>query len=351
MAVLTDVSKFEVVRLDAIGKTSREIAQIMQVGKSTIGDFLRKDTYQKWWGEEFNKKSPTISNLSRETLDRLPVAVKENHKAFDAVNPVTTVVGPKILTLDIETAPIMASVWRLFDQNVGLNMIEQDWYCLSWAAKWMHEDQVIYEDKANDWDNENDKDLLVGIHALLDEADIIITQNGKKFDAKKLNARFILNGMKPPSSYRHIDTLQEAKRHFGFTSNKLEYMTDKLCKVYKKLKHGDFPGFELWKECLRGNPLAWKEMKDYNIHDVLSLEELYKIMQPWMKQHINMNLYYDDNLLRCKCGKTDEFTHNGYFYTNLSKYDRFQCSCGAEIRGRVNLLSPEKRESLRMNVS
>ena len=49
-----------------------------------------------------------------------------------------------------------------------------------------------------------------------------------------------------------------AKECFGFTSNKLEYMTDKLCKKYKKLKHGKYAGFELWKECLHGNMDAWQ---------------------------------------------------------------------------------------------
>lgn len=318
MAKLDNLTLNLIVNLTYQGETSRGIAKQLGICKSTVGNFLRKETYNDYW-------------------------------AGTTTKPVTK--GPKILTLDIETAPIMASVWRLFDQNVGLNMIEQDWYVLSWAAKWMHEDHVMYEDKSDTWQNEHDKDLLLGIWKLLDEADIIITQNGKKFDAKKLNARFILNGMKPPSSYRHIDTLQEAKKHFGFTSNKLEYMTDKLCKIYKKLKHGKFPGFELWKECLHGNGEAWQEMKDYNIHDVLSLEELYKIMLPWMKTHLNVNLYYDDTELRCRCGCTS-FEHNGYAYTNLSKFDRFKCTaCGGEVRGRVNLLSKEKRASLRMNIT
>jgi DNA polymerase elongation subunit (family B) len=345
MAKINDETKKAIIYADSNGSTSREIASAFGLGKSTVGDFLRKETYQKWWAE-YNGSSTICQadTMSDEDVNRaLGIKVP--------ITIATPYTGPKILTLDIETAPIMASVWRLFDQNVGLNMIEQDWYVLSWAAKWMHKTEVIYEDKFDTWDNETDFHLLKGIHALLDEADIIITQNGKKFDAKKLNARFILNGMKPPSSYRHIDTLQEAKKHFGFTSNKLEYMTDKLCKIYKKLKHGKFPGFELWKECLRGNPEAWQEMKDYNIHDVLSLEELYTIMLPWMKTHINMNLYYDDHELRCKCGHK-EFEHNGYAYTNLSKFDRFQCtSCGGEVRGRVNLLSAEKRESLRMNIT
>ncbi len=31
----------------------------------------------------------------------------------------------KILVLDIETAPIVAHVWGLFDQNIGLNQIKR----------------------------------------------------------------------------------------------------------------------------------------------------------------------------------------------------------------------------------
>lgn len=258
--------------------------------------------------------------------------------------------GPKILVFDIETAPILGSVWGLWNQNLGLEMIECDWHVLSWAAKWYGDDEVMYEDKRETYEEDADKELLQGIHKLLDEADIVVTQNGKKFDVKKLNSRFIINGMKPPSSYRHVDTLQIAKKHFGFTSNKLEYMTDKLCKQYKKLSHGKYPGFKLWKECLKGNMDAWDEMEEYNVHDVLSLEELYDTLRPWMNNHPNVNLYYDDDKIRCSCGSTD-FEHNGYHYTNLSKFDRFQCKvCGSETRGRTNLLPKNKLEALKMNV-
>lgn len=321
MSLEDDATKLKVIALTAAGKSSREIGKIVGVGKSTIGDFLNRNSYKDWWDNSFSQQGDDGEYI-----------------------------GPKIATLDIETAPILASVWGLWQQNVGLNMINNDWYVLSWAAKWFHEDEVMYQDKSDSWETDDDFTLLLGIWNILDQADIIVTQNGKKFDAKKLNARFILNGMEPPSSYRHVDTLQEAKKHFGFTSNKLEYMTDKICKTYKKLKHGKFAGFELWKECLLGNQEAWDEMKEYNIHDVLSLEELYVAMRPWMKGHPNINLYYDDNRVRCRCGSTD-MRHDGYAYTNLSKFDRFRCNtCGAENRGRVNLLSKEKRATLRMNV-
>lgn len=230
-------------------------------------------------------------------------------------------------------------------------MTVKDWYVLSWSAKWVGHDEVMYEDKSQSWGDEDDSAILKSIHALLDEADIVVTQNGKKFDVKKLNARFVMLGLKPPSSYKHIDTLQIAKRHFAFTSNKLEFMTDKLCKKYKKLKHGKFPGFELWKQCLRGNQEAWREMEEYNMYDVLSLEELVFILAPWSNQIPNLDIYHDEEENRCFCGHT-EWEHNGYAYTNVSKFDRFSCTnCGAEKRGRTNLFTKEKRATLMMNIA
>jgi hypothetical protein len=314
--------KLEVIKKFELGITVTNISNDLGIPHQTTSDFILRKTWKDWWLDYDEKTSAGVILFE----------------------------GPKILTLDIETAPIQASVWRLFKENIGINQIEQDWYVLSWAAKWYHEDGVMYEDKSDSWNTEDDSELLKEIWRLLDEADIIITQNGKRFDEKKLNARFLLNDMKPPSSYRHIDTLEIAKRHFGFSSNKLEYMTDKLCKKYKKLKHKNYPGFELWKFCLKGDGLAWKEMQDYNINDVLSLEELYTILRPWYKAHPNLNLYYSDNEVRCKCGSTN-FEHNGYHYTNLSKFNRFQCvDCGGEVRDRVNLLPKNKRETLRGNI-
>lgn len=255
---------------------------------------------------------------------------------------------PKVLLVDIETSPVLGYVWGLFDNNLGLNQVKQDWFILSFAAKWLHDpvEKVIYEDQSGRKNIEDDSKLLKKIWKLLDEADVIITQNGKRFDAKKLNARFILNGMKPPSEYKHIDTCEIARRHFAFTSNKLEYLSDKLCTKYKKLKHSKFSGFELWKQCLAGNPEAWQEMKKYNIYDILSLEELYLVLSPWHNK-INFNLFHDEESYICNCG-SKEFQKRGFSFTSVGKFQRFQCQkCGAWSRGAKNLLSKEKKESLR----
>lgn len=261
---------------------------------------------------------------------------------------------PKVLIFDIETSPILARVWGLWQQNVGLNMIKEDWFVMSYSAKWLGVDGIFYQDLRGRIDDttkgHRDAELLGGIWNLLNDADMVITQNGKKFDVKKLNARFVMNGYQPPSGYKHIDTLQIAKRIFGFTSNKLEYMTDKLCVNFKKQKHGEFPGFDLWKECLADNLDAWKEMEEYNKYDVLSLEELYLKLAAWDDKHPNFNLYTEEDGRVCRCGCT-KFTLNGFAYTAVSKFQKYRCSkCGAETRGRKNLFTKEKRAELNCNI-
>lgn len=260
--------------------------------------------------------------------------------------------GPKVLVFDIETAPILAYVWTLWENNVGLNQIHKDWYILSWAAKWLDDapSKMMCQSQRYADDMEDDRSILQGIWDLLDAADVVVTQNGKAFDQKKLNARFIIHGMQPPSSYKHIDTKLLAKKHFKFTSNRLDYMTKALGTKYTKSAHKKFSGFDLWKECLLGNQTAWDEMEKYNKQDVLALEDLYKKLRPW-DASVNFNLYRSGSSNECKCGSTS-FKLNGFAYTNVGKFQKYRCkACGAETRSRINLLNEKKKLSIRVGVT
>lgn len=250
--------------------------------------------------------------------------------------------APRVLLFDIETAPILGYVWRLWDQNVALNQIHSDWYVLAWAAKWLDDDEVLYMDQRFADNIEDDKAILKVIWKLLDKADVVITHNGKAFDQKKLNARFILQGMKPPSSFRHIDTKLLAKKHFAFTSNRLEYLSDKLCKT-KKLKHSKYPGFELWKACLAGDVKAWAEMEAYNKQDVLALEELYRKLSPW-DTSVSFGAVNAEHV--CQCGGR-ELKRYGWCYSNNAKYQRYKCKlCGAEFRDKANAIPMKECRNL-----
>lgn len=241
----------------------------------------------------------------------------------------------RVLILDIETAPLEAYVWGLRDQNISLAQIKKDWFVMAWGAKWLDSKDWIYADQRYAKPMDNDKKILENLWTLLDQADIVITQNGKRFDAPRLNARFIMHGMRPPAPYRHLDTYQLVKQVAEFTSHKLEYLTDKLNTKYKKLHHSKFPGWSLWTECLNGNKAAWEEMKKYNIHDVLSTEELYNKIRAWAPETMPKVFNITDKARECStCGHVGQMREGKPRMAKEYKYVQHSClKCGVWQKG------------------
>lgn len=255
--------------------------------------------------------------------------------------------GPRIATLDIETAPIVAYVWGLFKVNVGLNQIVQDWSILSFSYKWLGRKKVYYSDVSKQEDVRDDAELLNELWCILDEADIIIGQNGRNFDIKKINARFLQAGFPPPSPFRVVDTLEMAKQIARFTSNKQDWLSQLLTNQPKE-HHNEFPGMELWVQCLAGNPRAWASMKKYNKRDITGCEDMYLAMRPYYVGHPNVAAYYDDDLIRCpSCGDHHMVAQDEPARTNTGLYTRYKCGgCGAFSRSRYTQNSKAKRQSL-----
>ncbi|MNT57477.1 hypothetical protein D3C72_1948470 [compost metagenome] len=117
-----------------------------------------------------------------------------------------------------------------------------------------------------------------------------------------------------------------------------------------KLAHKNYPGFELWLACLRGEEAAWAEMKEYNIQDILTLEEVYMKMRPWIRNHPNLGILLEHDAPVCpKCGST-HIHHRGYTTTNAGKYRRYRCNdCGGWGRSRYTEYDPVKRKQLLVN--
>jgi predicted RNA-binding Zn-ribbon protein involved in translation (DUF1610 family) len=256
--------------------------------------------------------------------------------------------SPRILTLDIETAPFESLTWGLWDQNIGLNQIQKETSILSYAAKWLDSRSIIYQDTSGRGAEEtrNDWKLLDSLWHLLDEADIVVAQNGAAFDVKRVNARLVASGFPPYSPIRVIDTKLVAKKHFAFSSNRLEWLARYLADGPKD-DHRKFPGMELWTECLKDNPKAWKVMKQYNIKDTVLCEKVYKTLRPWMDQHPNLGAYTLDTQMVCpKCGSA-KLEARGTRSLQQGMYQRYQCQkCKGWARGKVMLLPAAKRRSM-----
>jgi len=262
--------------------------------------------------------------------------------------------GPKILVFDIETAPIDAWIWSLWNEVRTTDFISSEWYALSWSAKWLGETETItrtlidYEGYKED--PKDDKDLMKDLWYLLDECDLAIAHNGKKFDRRKVNARFIMNGFPPPSPYKVVDTLLEARKNFMFTSNRLGDLGVYLG-VGTKEETG---GFELWKRCISGDLEAWSTMRRYNERDITLLEDVYIALRPYMTSHPNIGVYQSECQKACaKCGSHDiELVEGKTTPTSVSQFQMYKCNnCGAFSRGRKNVLSKEKRDELLTGIS
>lgn len=256
---------------------------------------------------------------------------------------------PRILTFDIETAPTLGWVWGLWKQNVGINQIKEDGYILMWSAKWLDEDDVIHDalplhKTAYKEDRQDDRRVVESLAALLNEADVVVTHNGDRFDLPWVTSRLVYHDLPPLLLPQSVDTYKIARYDMRFTSNKLDYLAQHLgigCKV-------DTGGFELWEGCMAGDPLSWRKMIEYGVHDVNLTEQVYLRLRPYARRHVNMSLFSTDGALRCKkCGSTNLICDGtGYQYTSASKFQRHECKdCGDRTtRSRLSSFTKEEKE-------
>jgi len=239
----------------------------------------------------------------------------------------------RILLLDIETSPNLAYCWGIWEQNINPAHMVNSSTTLCWAAKWLGDREVMFDSVYQS----TEKQMLRRIHKLLDEADVVVHYNGKKFDVPTLNKEFLLNKMGPPSPYKQIDMLQVARGAFRFQSNKLDYVAQQLG-LGQKTTH---EGFQLWVKCMERDEAAWKRMEKYNKNDVVLLEDVYKTMLPWIKGHPNHGTY--DGGAKCtNCGG-ESLQRRGTATTAAGKYPRLQCTgCGSWSRGTTSLHAKNK---------
>lgn len=240
--------------------------------------------------------------------------------------------SPKIALIDIETAPINGLTWTMFEANV-LHVI-QPTYMLCFAVKWLGQKKTKtyalcdYPEFAID--KTNDKPLVQDIWNILDQADIVIAHNGDSFDIKKINARMIVHGLKPPSPFKTVDTLKFARRTFKFDSNKLDNI-GRYLQVGRKIPH---TGMALWLGCMNGDAKSWKVMRRYNAQDVDLLESVYLKLRPWAENHPKLTAY--DGRSGCPKCLSPRMQRRGVRVQKTRKYERFQCQdCGSWDTGAI----------------
>lgn len=241
----------------------------------------------------------------------------------------------KILFVDLETSPITAHTWGLWQQNISIKQIVKSTEVICFGARWYGKKNVEFRSVYHD----GKKKMLKDLHALMEEADAIVGWNSKSFDHKHIRREFLENGMLPPSPAKDIDLMLECRRNFKFPSYKLDYVAQTLG-VGAKVEH---TGFDLWLGCMAKNEKSWRMMKKYQIQDVNLLVDLYEKLLPWIK-HPNVGAHIDGELPACtNCGSNNIY-RRGYETLNTGRYQKFQCNnCGKWMRGKTAVKTAEMR--------
>jgi len=238
----------------------------------------------------------------------------------------------KILTLDVETCPHLSYHFGRWQQNIPPENTVSESRVICWAAKWHGKKGVMF---GAEWKS---GEFMDDLWHLLDEADVVVGFNQKKFDIRRINTEFLRAGTQPPSPYEQVDLLQQVKKHFGFSSNRLKHLLKELG-LSQKLEEN--VGMKLWVDVAQGDPRAQSHMEKYNKQDVKSTEEFYDFLLGWISGHPNHGLYVEDvdnDTPVCpNCGSTDLHKHK-VRRTKVRKYQQYQCQdCGSYSRGRKSL--------------
>lgn len=232
--------------------------------------------------------------------------------------------------MDLEISPTIATVWGLWNQNIGIHNIIGNSEVLCFAAKWHDKDETIFSSV----EMTTKKRMLKEVYKLLEEADVVVTYNGDSFDLKILNKEFALQGWTAPSQYKSVDLLKVMKKRFRFTSNKLDYVA-KMFKLGQKKQNATH---EIWLNCM--NPksaeykTSWNIMEEYNIQDIILLENLYTRVLGWIPNHPNHSAFNNDHC--CPNCSSTNLQRRGKALTQAMTYQRYQCKdCGAWSRAKT----------------
>lgn len=241
---------------------------------------------------------------------------------------------PKILLLDIETLPDLKEIMKIYagiSAYPGLSLKASITSIICVGYKWLGENKTycINAWDFTEWqkDVNNDKKVIESFHKVFQEADVIITHNGKSFDMKHLKTRGMKHGVLFNDDLIHIDTKNEAKKHLYMFNNRLGTIGEFLVND-KKMENG---GWQLWVDVMNRDPKSQKLMTEYCKQDVILLEKVYLKLRPYIKSIPNYAMFQSLELKICpKCGST-RIKKKGLSYTKNNVKQRYVCyNCGGQ---------------------
>lgn len=222
--------------------------------------------------------------------------------------------NPRILVVDIETAPAEHYSWGMFKQNFGVNQVKAHPYILCIGCKWVGEKEVHMFSK---WEH-GEEEMLNRTLDLIEQSDAVLSKNGIKFDVPWIKTELLRLKMRPMPKLTHIDLERAARAYFRFHSNKLDYIGIYLGEG-GKVEH---EGFGLWRKVMDGDERARKRMLIYCAGDLKLTESVYNRMRPHIENHPAIRAAGAEACTACGSKHSQK---RGVRYTACFEIQRHQC--------------------------
>lgn len=296
----------------------------------------------KWLeiSNKLNRTPDSVRMFYRNNFGETGVSGKMKDPEYIAKN------APRIGLFDLETLPMEVYAWNMYNENTGIEQVISGTGLLSWAGKFLNAPD-IYSDvlTSDEAVNKQDERITQSMWEFLSCCDVVVGHNLIDFDAKHARTFFLKHDL-PPLKYLMVDTLRIARRNFRFDSNRMGFINKQLG-LRNKIENEGFP---LWRDCREGDKTALGRMLEYNIGDVLALEDLYYRFRPYFHGSFNIALYNEIDKLQCPvCGGL-RLENVGYYYTPAGKWDSIRClECTCLSRGKHNLLKKGRSKQLLIN--
>ena len=339
MSKITETDFQEYSKLIEEGHSQRSACLILGLNRSTIQRYIKGVLEGEVnEGSEYYLELPKKTSLT-EACSNVASAIgnigkamsgESNERYLELPNTENVENKPKLLFYDIETSLAKSYHFQQWKVNLSQKQKIQESHLLSHAWAWNDGEvvgSILTRDEMLGHDPER---LVLECWSLLDNCDVLVAHNGKRFDVKKVNSYFLMYGLPPPSPYRVIDTLLIAKQKFALPFNSLAYLAEFL-NVPQKLDTG---GVDLWIDCDHGKQEALDKMLDYNIGDIVTLREVYNRLIGWSNDGVNLALYSEHGCACPHCSSDNVQVIQGkYTHTVARKYQAYRCNdCGAVLR-------------------
>lgn len=232
---------------------------------------------------------------------------------------------PRIVSFDLEVSPALGYFYPpTWETGILKTVHRQKLMSFAW--------QVVGEKKITAMNlsqmpnykknPQDDKLLVMELHKVMSNADILLGQNSDQFDVRMARYFFLLNGLEPLAPTKYLDTKKIAKRYFKFLNNTLDNLGEEMGYGGKtQITYKD-----LWVAAfLEGDQKSWKLMDKYCKNDVDQTTKIYLKMRPFMNQHPSLSRISGEESSCPRCGGYD-FRIKAYRTTNTSRYHQYQCN-------------------------